>query len=63
MRKAEIERHSIEGECVATLWTATFAPPDRTEIVVPIFDFFQIQNGGIKEIRSCFDPGPLEDAV
>jgi len=27
VRKAEVEHHMIEGDCVATLWKATFALP------------------------------------
>ncbi len=63
VRKAEVERHLTEGDCVATLWKATFAPPGREEIVVPIFDFFRVQDGAIKEIRPYFDPKPLKDAT
>jgi predicted SnoaL-like aldol condensation-catalyzing enzyme len=59
VRKAAVERHLVEGDCVATLWTATFAPPGGKEIVVPIFDFFRVQDGTIKEIRPYFDPKPL----
>jgi limonene-1,2-epoxide hydrolase len=63
VRKAEVERHMIEGECVATLWKATFALSGGKEVDVPIFDFFRVENGLIKEIRPYFDPTPLKDAA
>jgi len=31
--------------------------------VVPIFDFFRIVDGEIKEIRPYFDPKPLKEAA
>lgn len=63
VRKAEVERHLVSGDCVATLWTATFAPIGGDEVVVPIFDFFRVPDGQIKEIRPYFDPGPLKAAA
>jgi ketosteroid isomerase-like protein len=63
VRKAEVERHLIEGDCVATLWKATFALPGGKEAVVPIFDFFRVIDGKIKEVRPYFDPKPLKDAA
>jgi limonene-1,2-epoxide hydrolase len=45
---------------VATLWKATFAPKGRPEIVVPIFDYFRVVDGKIKELRPYFDPQPLK---
>lgn len=63
VRKAHVERHMIEGNCVATLWTATFALPGGKEVDVPIFDFFRIEGGLIKEIRPYFDPAPLKDVA
>jgi predicted SnoaL-like aldol condensation-catalyzing enzyme len=62
VHKAEVERHVVEGECVATLWNATFALPGNKRAVVPIFDFFRIVDGEIKEIRPYFDPKPLKEA-
>ena len=56
---ARIERHIVEGDAVATLWTATFRLPDR-DVVVPIFDFFRVTGGLIHEIRPYFDPKPLQ---
>lgn len=61
--EARVERHVIEGNCVATLWTATFALPGDKEVDVPIFDFFRVEGGLIKEIRPYFDPAPLKDAA
>ena len=63
VRKAEVERHMIEGDCVATLWKATFALPGGKEVDVPIFDFFRVEKGLIKEIRPYFDPAPLKGAA
>jgi ketosteroid isomerase-like protein len=63
VRKAEVERHVIEGDCVATLWTATFGLPGGKEVDVPIFDFFRVEKGLIKEIRPYFDPTPLKGAA
>jgi ketosteroid isomerase-like protein len=63
VRKAEIERHLVDSDCVATLWKATFAPAGGREVVVPIFDFFRIVDGKIKELRPYFDPTPLKEAV
>jgi hypothetical protein len=64
VRKAEVERHIIDGDYVATLWKATFVPTNRKEeIVVPIFDFFRIVDGQIKELRPYFDPAPLKQAA
>ena len=60
VRKAEIERHIVGDDCVATLWTATFALP-KGETVIPIFDFFRVEDGLIKEIRPYFDPKPLKE--
>ena len=54
VRKAEIERHVVDGDCVGTLWKATFAPAGGAEIVVPIFNFFRIVKGEIKELRPAF---------
>jgi len=63
VHKAEVERHVIEGECVATLWKATFMLPGNKRAVVPIFDFFRVVDGEIKEIRPYFDPKPLKEAA
>jgi predicted SnoaL-like aldol condensation-catalyzing enzyme len=63
VRKAQVERHMIEGDCVATLWKATFALPGGKEVDVPIFDFFRVEKGLIKEIRPYFDPSPIKDAA
>src|SRR5256885_6607111 len=63
IRKAEVERHIVEGDCVATLWKATIGLPTGREAVVPIFDFFRVSGGEIKEIRPYFDPKPLKDAA
>jgi len=63
VHKAEVERHVIEGECVATLWKATFMLPGNKQAVVPIFDFFRVVDGEIKEIRPYFDPKPLKEAA
>jgi len=63
VRKAEVERHIVDGEHIGTLWKATFVPPGGDEIVVPIFDFFRIVNGEIKELRPYFDPKPLKEAA
>jgi predicted SnoaL-like aldol condensation-catalyzing enzyme len=63
VRKAEVERHLVEGECVATLWKATFAPVGGGEAVVPIFDFFRIVDGKIKELRPYFDTTLLKEAA
>jgi hypothetical protein len=57
--KAVVERQIVEDECVATLWTATFMLPGNRKVAVPIFDFFRITDGLIKEIRPYFDPKPL----
>jgi len=53
----------IEGERVATLWTATIALPSGREVEVPIFDFFRVEGGLIREIRPYFDPTPLKDVA
>ena len=34
--KATIERHIVEDECVATLWTATFMLPGNREVAVRV---------------------------
>jgi ketosteroid isomerase-like protein len=61
VRRAEVERHIVDGDCVGTLWKATFAPTQGREVVVSIFDFFRIADGKIKELRPYFDPKPLKD--
>jgi predicted SnoaL-like aldol condensation-catalyzing enzyme len=61
--KAEVERHVVDGDCVGTLWKATFALSGGRQVVVPIFDFFRIENGKIKELRPYFDPEPLKQAA
>jgi ketosteroid isomerase-like protein len=63
VRKAQVERHVVDGDCVATLWKATFAPAGRREVDVPIFDFFRIVDGELKELRPYFDPKPLKEAL
>ena len=63
VRKAEVERHVVDGDCVGTLWTATFAVHGGSEVKVPIFDFFRIKDGRIKELRPYFDPKPLKEAT
>jgi ketosteroid isomerase-like protein len=63
VRKAEVERHIVEGDCVATLWNATIALRNGSEVVIPIFDFFHVKDGTIKEIRPYFDPKPLKGAT
>ena len=63
VRKADVERHIVDGEYIGTLWKATFAPPGGSEVVVPIFDFFRIVNGEIRELRPYFDPKPLRTAA
>jgi ketosteroid isomerase-like protein len=63
VRTAEVERHLVDGEYVATLWTATITPASGGELVVPIFDFFRIVDGQIKELRPYFDPQPLQAAI
>jgi limonene-1,2-epoxide hydrolase len=62
VRSARVERHIVEGDSVATLWEATFNL-DGTDVTVPIFDFFRIQNGLILEIRPYFDPKPLKETA
>lgn len=63
VRKAEVERHVVEGDSVATLWVATFSMSGR-DVVVPIFDFFRVNNDGlISEVRPYFDPKPLKEAA
>jgi predicted SnoaL-like aldol condensation-catalyzing enzyme len=61
--KAEVERHVVDGDCVGTLWKATFALSGGRQVVVPIFDFFRIEDGKIKELRPYFDPEPLKQAA
>jgi len=61
--KAEVDRHIVEGDYVATLWKASFSPAGGRNVVVPIFDFFRIVDGKIKELRPYFDPKPLNDAA
>jgi limonene-1,2-epoxide hydrolase len=64
VRKADVERHIIDGDYVATLWRATFVPTNgKEQIVVPIFDFFRIVDGQIKELRPYFDPELLKEAT
>jgi predicted ester cyclase len=63
VRKAQVERHIVEGDYVGTLWRATFSLPNDREVVIPIFDFFRVSEGVIKEIRPYFDPKPLKEAA
>jgi limonene-1,2-epoxide hydrolase len=63
VRKATVERHMTDGDCVATLWKATFALRGGKQVDVPIFDFFRVESGLIKEIRPYFDPKSLKEAA
>ena len=42
--------------------TATFSVSGG-DIIVPIFDFFRVKNGLIKEVRPYFDPQPLKEVA
>ena len=59
VRSAEVERHIIEGDFVATLWQAVVISPEGGNVHVRIFDFFRVVDGLIKEVRPYFDPTPL----
>ncbi len=60
---AKVERHIVEGECVATLWEATFKSPKSGDVSVRIFDFFRVVDGLIKEVRPYFDPKALHQIL
>lgn len=63
VRAATVERHIVEGEYVATRWDATFKDATGRDVLVPIFDFFRITDGLIREARFFFDPKPLKDIL
>ena len=63
VRGAKVERHIVEGECVATLWEATFESSKDGKAVVSIFDFFRVEDGAITEIRPYFDPKALNQIL
>ena len=63
VHRARVERHIVEGEYVATLWTATFKSTEGHNVDVPIFDFFRVSGGLIKEIRPYFDPNQLNEIL
>lgn len=60
VQRADVERHIVEGDYVATLWTALFNLQGR-EVSVPIFDLFRVSGGLIHEVRPYFDPAPLKN--
>jgi ketosteroid isomerase-like protein len=62
VRQAKVERHIVEGDGVATLWTATIHLRSG-DVSVRIFDFFRVRDGLIEEVRPYFDPKPLQDAA
>ena len=63
VRGAKVERHIVEGECVATLWEATFESSRDDKVVLPIFDFFRVEDGAITQIRPHFDPKALNQIL
>ena len=50
----EVERHIVDGEYVATLWTAKTAWGD-----IPVCSVFRIVGGEIAEVHAYFDPRPI----
>jgi hypothetical protein len=53
-----IKQHIAEGEHVATLWDA-----HTVWGVIPIFEYFRVSNGLIREAKAFFDPLPIKSAV
>jgi hypothetical protein len=51
------KQHIAEGATVATLWEA-----DTVWGVIPIFEYFRIHEGLIKEAKAFFDPRPITNA-
>jgi predicted ester cyclase len=52
-----VKRHIAEGEYVATHWEA-----DTIWGVIPIFEYFHISEGRIKEAHAFLDPRPITSA-
>jgi hypothetical protein len=52
--EAELERHVVQGDYVATIWKAHTAWG-----IMPACTVFRISGGLIAEIRSFFDPRPI----
>jgi limonene-1,2-epoxide hydrolase len=50
----QIKRHIADGEYVATFWEA-----DTVWGLIPVFEYFHVVDGQIKDIRAFFDPRPI----
>lgn len=56
IRSFKINLHISQGEYVAIAWDA-----DTTAGEIPIFEYFRIIGGEIKEIRAYLNPCPLKN--
>ncbi|HZS04442.1 MAG TPA: nuclear transport factor 2 family protein [Blastocatellia bacterium] len=54
IKDVKIRQHIAQGEFVATMWDA-----DTTFGVIPIFEYFRVIDGAIREIKAYLDPRPL----
>ena len=54
VRKAEIERHVVDGDCVGTLWKATFAPAGGSGNRDADFRLLSDRQGGDQGIAPAF---------
>ena len=57
LNDVRVKQHIAEGATVATLWEA-----DTVWGVIPIFEYFRIHEGLIKEAKAFFDPRPITNA-
>ena len=55
VKKAVVEKHVASGNNVCTLWDY-FLEPD---LKIPIFVYYELENGKIKLMRTFYDPRPL----
>jgi SnoaL-like domain len=53
-----VRQHIADGDRVATLWEA-----DTIWGVIPIFEYFRIEQGRIKEALAFMDPRPITNAT
>jgi hypothetical protein len=58
LKDVRVKQHVVDGNHVATLWEA-----DTVWGVIPIFEYFHVVDGTIREARAFFDPRPITNAM
>jgi limonene-1,2-epoxide hydrolase len=55
-KDVRIKQHIADGAHVVTMWEA-----DTVWGIIPILEYFRVEDGKIKEARAFFDPRPIRN--